>query len=364
MEEQRNTEEQYDEIDITELLRTLFSNWRSLLKWCGIAAVIGLVIGFSIPKEYTVVSKLAPEIASKSGSSSLSSLASMAGINLNTMSTSDAVYPEIYPEIISSTPFVTDLFSIPVEFKHKKDTVKTDLYDYLDNYTRSPWWSAVLGAPFKLLGLITGGKKEDVGDVGVNPSELTMDQERIAKAINSNISLVVDKKTYGITITVTAQDPHVAAQLSQDVIDRLQRYVTNYRTQKSTEDLNYYQRLFDEAKAVYYTSQQKYAGYVDANQGVVLQRVKTEQERLQNEMDLNYQLYNTCAQQLQMAKAKVQQERPVCAVIDPPTVPLKRSKPSKATILVAFIFLGFCADAVWILWAKDWCAKLKKEPHA
>ena len=92
-------EEEYDEIDIMELLRKLLKEWKLVLKWCGIAAVAGLVIGFSIPKEYTVSSKMAPETVAKS-SSSLGSLASLAGINLGTMSTSDAVYPDLYPDII------------------------------------------------------------------------------------------------------------------------------------------------------------------------------------------------------------------------------------------------------------------------
>ena len=100
---------------------------------------------------------------------------------------------------------------------------------------------------------------------------------------------------------------------------------------------------------------------MDRNQGVILQRVKTEQERLQNEMNLAYQLYNSCAQQLQAARAKVQMETPVFTVINPPQVPLKRSAPSKATILVAFVFLAFVFESVWVLWGRDLVAGVKKK---
>ncbi len=100
---------------------------------------------------------------------------------------------------------------------------------------------------------------------------------------------------------------------------------------------------------------------MDANQGVVLQSVMTERERLQNEMQLAFQLYNSCAQQLQMSRAKVQQETPVCVVMQPPVLPVKASKPSKLTTLVAFVFLGFCLCAVWVLWGKDWVAKFRGE---
>ena len=358
-------EEEYDEIDIMELLRKLFKEWKLILKWCGIAAVVGLVIAFSIPKEYTVDSRMAPESVSRSAGGSLSSLASLAGINLGAVSTADAVYPDLYPDIIASTPFVVELFPVQVDFKYKKEDLSADYYTYLKEYTRGPWWGKVVQFPFKALGWFMGlfRKKEEPveGYASLDPSALTQEQEDIAKAIRESVSLSVDKKTSVISLTVTAQDPKVAARISEEIITRLQTYVTNYRTEKSRMDLEYYQSLYDESKEAYFASQQRYASYVDRNQGVVLQRVKTEQERLQNEMNLNYQLYNACAQQLQAAKAKVQQETPVFTIINPPQVPLKRSKPSKPTILLASIFLGAMIAAVWVLWGRDVIAGFKKK---
>ena len=358
-------EEEYNEIDIMELLRKLLKDWKLILKWCGVAVVVGLVIGFSIPKEYSVHSELAPEVASKSGSGSLSSLASMAGINLGSMNTSDAVYPDLYPDIVASTPFVVELFPVQVSFKNKKEEISADYYTYLKEYTHSPWWNKVMRATFKALGWFMGlfREKEEKaeGYANVDPQALTKEQDSIAKAIRSNVSLSVDKKTSIISLSVTAQDPQVAAGISQEVIDRLKTYVTNYRTEKSRQDLEYYESLYDEAKNAYFTAQQRYASYVDRNQGVILQRVKTEQERLQNEMNLNYQLYNACAQQLQAAKAKVQLETPVFAVINPPQVPLERSKPSKVKILVVCVFLAAVIAAVWILWGRDFLAGFRRK---
>ena len=357
-------EEEYDEIDIMELLRKLFKDWKLILKWCGIAAVVGLVIAFSIPKEFTVNTKLTPESVSKSGGGSLSSLASLAGINLGSMSSADAVYPDLYPDIIASTPFVVELFPVQVDFQDKKENLSADYYTYLKEYTRSPWWSKVMGFPMKALGWFVGLFREKVeqveGYATLDPRALTQEQAKIAGAIRESVSLSVDKKTSVISLSVTAQDPNVATRISEEVIDRLQTYVTNYRTEKSRQDLEYFEKLYDEAREAYFTAQQRYASYVDRNQGIILQRVKTEEERLQNEMNLNYQLYNACAQQLQTAKAKVQQETPVFTIINPPQVPLKRSNTSKLTILVASVFLGAVIAAVWILWGRDMIAKFKK----
>ena len=370
MEEKKYTEpqlvEESDEIDLAELLRKLFRERKRIYRWCFVAALIGLVLAFSIPVEFTVNSKLAPETVSKTGSTgNLSSLASLAGINLGSMSTADAVSPDLYPDIVSSTPFVVELFPVQVEFKDRKEKLSADYYSYLKDHTRKAWWIAGANLALKAkdwcMGLLRG-KEEAVEEAEqLNPAALTWEQEKVAKTVRKDISLAVDKKTSVITLTVKAQDPHVAALISQEVISRLQTYVTNYRTGKSREDLKYYESLFIEARDAYFTAQQRYARYVDSNQGVILQRVKTEEERLQNEMNLNYQLYNTCAQQLQAAKAKVQQETPVFTIINPPQVPIKRSKPARATILFASILLGGVAASIWILWGRGVVASFKKK---
>ena len=353
MEENKYVEEQYEEIDLMELFRKLLKNWKLILKWCGVAAVVGLVVGFSIPKEYTVSSKLAPEIVSRTNSS-LSSLASLAGVNLSNMSTSDAVYPELYPEIVSSTPFVVELFSVPVEIETRREgTVHTDLYTYLLDYTRSPWWSAVFSAPFKALGwlmdLVRGGDEEEVeGYASLDPYALTPEQEAIVKAIRESVRREVASPGFALSEKVRLMA----------VNEKGNGYV-RYRTEKSRKDLDYYEQLYEEAREEYYDAQQRYARYVDANQSVVLRSVMAEQDRLKNEMDLAYNLYNTCAQQVQMAKAKVQQETPVCVVVEPPTLPTQPSKPSKMLTLVAFVFLGACLSAVWVLFGKDWVADLR-----
>ncbi|MDE6460748.1 MAG: chain-length determining protein, partial [Paramuribaculum sp.] len=127
------------------------------------------------------------------------------------------------------------------------------------------------------------------------------------------------------------------------------------------------QTLNDEAREDYYKAQQRYANYMDKNQGVILRTMRNEEERLQNEMQLTYTLYNTTAQQLQMAKAKVQEITPVYTVLQPATVPLAPSKPSKMLIMVGCVFVAVVACAAWILFGRDLVAAFrngddKKEP--
>lgn len=359
MEQKTPLEPQEQEIDLLELARKVWSARRFILKCCGIAAVIGLVVAFSIPKEYATSVTLAPESAGKSATGSMGALAAMAGVNLGSGSGEDALSPELYPDIVSSTPFLTELFDI--EVKTMKTQSAYSLYTYLDEHQRAPWWSVVLGSPFKLLGWMRSlfADKEAEGEGALNPFMLTKEEESVAQALSSRIAVSVDKKTGITTLTVTMQDPLISATLTDTVMHRLQNYITTYRTTKARKDLEFTEKLYQDAQADYYDAQQKYALYADENQNVLRHSSRTEMERLQNEMNLRYSVYNQVAQQLQMAKAKVQEITPVFTVVQPATVPLKAAKPKKAMVLIGFIFLAGIGSVAWVLFGKDIVYQLK-----
>lgn len=350
------------EIDLLELLQKLWAGRQLILKWCAVGAVVGLIIAFSIPKEYTTTVKLAPEIqGNKSNLGGLGSLASMAGINMGSMNSTDAVYPELYPDIVQSVPFMTALFD--VQLTDAKGEQSWPVSEYVSEELRSPWWSTVLGFPFKVLGWVKGlfSKEDETLESGtIDPFRLTKEEDGIVKTLQDRISASVDTKTQVVSLSVTMQDPLISATLTDTVMRNLQNYITEYRTNKARNDLAFTQRLFNEAQKKYYEAQQRYAQYVDQNQGIVRRSFRTEEERLQNEMNLAFDVYNQTAQQLQMAKAKVQESTPVYAVVQPATVPLKASKPSKVMTLIGCIFLSGILSMGWILYGKAIAAYLKK----
>lgn len=359
-----------DEIDfnIMEYVKKLLRNWKFILKCCCFAALAGIILVIDTPKEYTSKAVLAPEITQRTSTSSMASLAALAGINVNNAIRTDAVYPDLYPEIVGSVPFKVEMFSIPVSFSRKKEVIETDLYTYLKDYGKSPWWKKVISAPMNGLGWVVktlSGKKDDAeaGYEDIDPTRLTRKQEAIVKKLGRSLSINVDKKTFLITVGVSLQDPEIAKQICEEVISRLQTYVVHYRTEKARNDAKYYQTLTEEAQNDYYTMQQRYANYVDSNQGISRQSVRIEQERLQNETNLAFSLYNQTSQQLQLAKAKVQLETPVCLVIAPPSVP-NNGTPSRAKSIFIIVFLtGFCS-CLWVLIKdklKEFMEEIKEE---
>lgn len=330
------------EIDLIELAKRLWDERKFLFTCCGIAVVVGLVVAFSIPKEYSTTVKLAPETSDPSKKmGNLGGLAAMAGINLNTASGADAISPELYPDVVQSIPFLLELF--PVEVVNEKGTLSTSLYEYMDEYQRAPWWGYILQAPFKLLGVVKelfSKKEEEKSSKEVSSFHLTNDQATVIKSLQGRISIAVDKKTSVITVTVQMQDPLISASITQVVLNNLQNYITNYRTQKVKQDLEFTGKVFGEAREAYYKAQRAYASFEDANKNIISASYRTEQERLKNEMTLTFNVYNSLAQKLEQDKLRVQEQTPVYTILQPATVPLRPTSPKKPMILVGFVFLA------------------------
>ncbi len=360
---QENNNQQYiddeQEIDIMELISKLWKKRTMIIKWCIVGAVIGLVAGFSIPKTYTAGATLAPETQQRTNSS-VSSIASMMGVSLN--NSVDAISVDMFPDVVHSTPFIVELFDLPVTFERKDSVITTDLLDYMLEYQKSPWWSHVIAAPFKALGWVMSlGKEEEEPVKGpLNPQNLPKKERGVVKYFSENIMINVDKKTGKTSISLEMQDPLVVATVVEAVMENLKTYMSDYRTSKSRQDVENLTVICEQRKADYYKAQQAYAQFVDSNKNVIRQSATAERERLQQEMNLAYQVYSQVATQLEGARIQAEQAKPVFAIIDPVTIPNRKSAPSKAKMLVIWTFLAGCCAAAWVLFGEDYWKKLKE----
>lgn len=355
--------EQEDEIDIMEYVAKLWKHRAMIIKWCCVGVVIGLVVGFSLPKTYKAGATLAPETEQKVGSG-VSSIASMMGVSVN--NSIDAISFEMYPDVVHSTPFIVGLFDVPVTFERKDSIITTTLIDYMLEYQKSPWWTPIIDAPFKALGwclsliLPEEEEEEGQGEAVRNPINLNKKERLVVKYFSENIMVTVDKKSGKTQIGLEMQDPMVVYTVVQAVMDHLKDYMSDYRTSKVRQDVVNLTTIYNQRKADYYKAQQTYAQYMDANKNVILQSAQAERERLQQEMNLAYQVYSQVASQLEAARIKEQEAKPVFAVLEPAVIPNRKAGPSKAKLLVIFTFLAGCCAAAWALFGTDVLEKIKE----
>lgn len=348
MSENEYIQQEESSIDFGAIWSAVKKRKKLYYKVLPIAFVLACIYALGIPNYYNCTVMLAPELSGSSRSSSLSAIASQFGIGGlgSAANGADAVGPQLYPDLMNSVDFKASLFNIPV---HKKDSTRImSYYDYIAKEQKQSWLGAAVSAPFKLLGELIG-EKDTIDQHKVDPFMLTKEQAQIVQIIDKKVVCDVDKKTMVITIDVTDQDPLICATMADSVQRRLQAFITDYRTKKARVDLEYTRKLYNEAKVRYTKARQLYASYSDANQDIILESVKSKLTDLENEMQLQFNTYSAISQQLQMAEAKVQQETPAFTTLQSATVPVKKAGPSRAKMVLIFLFLAFLGTTVYIL---------------
>lgn len=317
-----------------------------MYKVLAITFVLSAIYALSLPNYYTCKVMLAPEISSSKSSSSLAGLASTFGISLGGAGNgADALTPTLYPELMNSVAFRASLFPVGVTY----DGEKISYFDYLSHHQKAPWWSMA----FNGIKSMFNGQLSMVNEK-VNPFQLTDDQSAVAEVMAEKVVCDVDAMTLAITINVTDQDPLVAATMADSVKTHLQEFITNYRTQKARVDLEHTRKLYKETKAKYDSARQRYASFADANQHVFLERVRSQQSNLENELQIQTRAYSNVAAQLQLAEAKVQEETPAFTTLQPASVPLKKKGPKRSRICLMALFIAFLGTSIYAI---------KKEGH-
>ena len=355
------TDEDID-FDLMGILRRIIGLRKTIYKTAGVGLVIGTIVAISIPKQYTVEVTLSPEMGNIKGGGLSGLAASFLGNGVSMNEGTDALNASLSADIVSSTPFLLELSNMKVPVSGGEEI---SLSSYLDEES-SPWWGYVVGFPSMIIGGVKSlFTEEDKDSIALDRKkqgivELSKKEWKKIEALKEIIAASVDKKTSITTIVVTLQNPKVTAVVADSVVKKLQECIIDYRTFKAKEDCLYLERLLKERQQEYYDAQKKYADYMDSHDNIILQSARAEQERLQNDMSLAYQVYSQVANQLQVARAKIQEEKPVFAVVEPAVIPLYPSGTSRKIYVLAFIFLSVCIVISWKLFGEDILNKFKE----
>lgn len=346
------------EIDLVELIRLMWLNRWLVIKIMGVAMVLGLMVALFSKKEYTASCDIVLQSStSGSASSSMSSLAALAGINIGQMQNSvRALSPYVYENILNSTSYRKELMYTVMDFEKADRPVsfyeyftseefnKPGVMDYVKKYT--------IGLPGVIIGAIRGPQPESEASAveeGSAIETLTSEEASCVSLLSKAVVITLDDKKGYITITANMPEPVAAAQLAQAAFDILQKYITKFKIEKVQSDLDFVQERYDEAKRNFEEVQARRAKLRDANMNTTRYSALAELEKLDAEYALRQGVYNSLAQRVEQAKINVKETTPVLTVINPVTVPRQKSKPRRAMILFAFTFLGAVAGMGTVL---------------
>ena len=346
-----------DEIDLLELAKTIWSKRMFILKVVALGAVIGVIAALLSPKEYKSTATLMPEYSTESqgGASSLlrqyGGLLGMSGGSY--ASNSNAIRVDLYPNIVRSTNFQLKLMDQPFYFSDiNQEATLFDYYTELNNLGILGFLAEyTIGLPGKILGAILP-KKELMTTVPGDTSEsmvlnLSEDEVEIIKLLREKITASLDEESGIVSVSVTLPDNVAAAAVTEYTIKELTEYLTEYRTEKVLRDLTFVEEQLATAEARFEEAQLTLAEFRDSNQGMLSARAQTEEQRLNSEYQIAFNLYNSLTQQYEEAKLKVQEETPVFKTLEAVQVPLE-DETSGAMILIVFIMLSGIGSIGWI----------------
>ncbi|MDG5801030.1 GNVR domain-containing protein [Marinilabiliaceae bacterium ANBcel2] len=340
-----------DEIDLVALMLHIWNGRKIILKTVAVFIVLGLLIALTSPEKYKSQVKLIPQIgAGSSGLGSLGGLASQFGFGglggANVAAESGAIPPDYYPEIVSSLPFLQALLEEKVYFEEIKEEIT--LFDYFNDYQAGFSFGSFLrrytiGLPHTIIDLFKSDpEKVVVEDVTGRRQTIRLSEEEweVVEKLEELITLEVGTETGMVTITTEMPQDYLAADIADIVSEKLSEFILAYKTDKSREDLRFVEERYSEAKKRFQESQEELAKFRDATRGRLTALAQTQEERLQSEYDLAFNVYNSLASQLEEARIKLQEDTPIVQVINPAAIPNERSSPRRSMIMIISVILG------------------------
>jgi len=306
--------------------------------------------------------------ATSENSDLMNQLAAISGMSV-TRSGSDVLAPDMYIEILKSTPFLVEVLEQQVTDPESGESITVGQYIELHPPTTlgSRLKDYTMGLPGKIINLFRGKKEstnglpEEIVTFPLTDSILfsaTITQLRNAGMLRRIITGEVVPKSYKLIISVENSNPKITVQLAGSVVQSLTRYITENRTRKVKTDLVFITGLCDEAEVNYKRAQQRLASYRDRNQNIILATNRTEEDRLKSEFDLAFDLFQSVSQLREQAKIKVQEKTPAFTIIEP-VIGASKSKPKTDKILILMIFLGTLVG-VGIVFGKPIVQKFKE----
>ena len=337
-----------DEIDLIELLKKVYLEKKFILKTSILAALLGIVYALFQPNEFTSSTTFIPQLSSgvKAGGSSLSGLASLAGINIGSMESSSEFPPTLYPQVVNGIPFQLDLLSSQIKVGNETSNVKNYFLEKSSFNIFSTIKKYTIGLPALIL---SSFKDQQVSSVEFDIYSVTEDDKKLFEMLGKSLSLSINEKEGFITISYTDSNKNIAAQITQTAQNLLQEKIIEFKNRSSKEMLDFALKQYSEKKESYEKLQDERAIFVDKNINISSSLFQNKLSRIESEVNISESIVQQLASQVEQAKLQVNKDTPVFTTIKPVTIPFERSAPKRSLIVIVFGFLGIVISVGYVL---------------
>lgn len=362
----RTDSEDYDveEVDIWDLVRILWGG-RYLIVICALVFAGGAAFHVSNgPTEYVSNAVLLQEAQGQRTSSAERFLQSFGGnFGFTQTESSGSLSVGMMTRILESEVFLYDFIFEELEFEQFDEPIT--IYEFFNNHYETPFRDGVyrfirsytIDFPGRVLDYILNftlfepDNKEEELEVIEELSQIDerllsfgSDELRPIGQLADRISMSVDGNF--VTVQTRMPDRKAAAMLNVLAIERIQEYVVDYQLEKARQNLSFIRNQKEQARERYEEAQTALAEFRDGNINLSTNIARTEEERLSNQRNLTFNIYNSVAVELEQAQLRLQEETPIFSIMQKPSLPSSSLGSSNRLVVVLFILGGMVGVAL------------------
>lgn len=277
--------------------------------------------------------------------------------NTNSLSTNGTLGYDMYQDLFKSQVFFNELIQIkfPIS-QNSKDSITLEQYFYngedLSFYKKLKHPSSF----FKQNNIVTSNlilKNEMQDSVSIVKNNLTPDliisnqippivqidnnKAAVIEIMKSRIKLEI--KDRNLTVTTKMPKPFQSAIVGKIALENLLKFITAFKTHKQISQISYLQERVVESQDRYKIAQKRFGGYKDNSLGIIIQSAQTNEQVLNNELSIAFNIYNQFSVQLEQAKIELKKETPYFSILEPISIPNAAIEPSITYFLIKYLLL-------------------------
>ena len=302
-----------DEIDILDLLKKLYKSRKLIAYITVLFSIIGVTLALLLPIKYNSKTVFITQ-NQETGSSSLSGVASLVGINLSSGFSGSEIPPTMYPQIIESVKFKRLILKKVIDKKNN-----TTLENFIAEYYS-----------------IQESEGENILDLG-----MTLNEERYFTILNKIINVSVNEKDGFISINCEIPNAEYSAKITKFSREILQNIIIENKIENARQNLVFSESQLIEKKKEFDNIYSKLAFFSDSNLNSVNSFVLNEKNKLESEFQIISAVVEEISKQVEQAKLQLKKDTPVFSTIQEAVIPVKRSSPKRTQLVIIFGFLGF-----------------------
>lgn len=313
-----------DEIDIIELLKKLYKSRKAIIYITIIFSALGIAFALLSPIKYKSTTVFITQ-NQETGSSSLSGVASLVGINLGSSSFGGEIPSTMYPQIIESVKFKRLLLKKVID---KKNSIT--LQNFIAEYYS-----------------IQEVNQDNTLDLG-----MTLSEEKYFKILTEILNVSINAKGGFISISCEMPNAEYSARTAKYSRELLQNIIIENKIETARQNLIFSERQLIEKKREFDDVYSKLAFFSDSNLNSVNSFVLNEKNKLESEFQIISAVVEEISKQVEQAKLQLKRDTPVFSTIQEAVIPIKKSSPKRAQLVIIFGFIGFIISCIIILISK------------